>query len=501
MADEDEVASDAEGGSDDENGGDEDVDLEALALIIQGMEDEEVLTQFTAANEQLRELESQAAAELGPVNTEKLQLSTLLIQFMQDSNLDAIELADPEGGDPWYMRLGQTVVTASKPSPKLFSAVISDLTPETFRDKVVELEDDRTERLAKWTAAQREQAIKTLRAQKREWTKVQKDSITAPYSKRPRTSAAKAMAATAVALGGKAVANVKTILKAGLKRSAIVEGEGEGGGGSGGAVAGDGDRPPDPTDEAQIAALMAPPPPWEPERFRTGRGGVKNPTRPQLPLTGQLTRRQLLAEVLYVMIVERSKGRRWKIEIRSTKGRPKVLLEAGQVPVDVLTKCQALRSAREQYASLAAEWRKKKALQGTIMRMCEPRIRAYLEATDPEHKKSKRILPCGDGEAQRTITIVAVEEPKVTKSLNMWDVSTLVDAAVAEVAKAMPTMDMDALFDGAARLIDDRVTSTLLTSILAKTSDMETERTTTVSRVKVIRAGAVPAPGTAVGPV
>jgi hypothetical protein len=572
MADEGYDYDDEEGEEEGDEYGAEDVDidLDALGRILAGMSDEEVLTQFTTANETLRDLEQLANAELAPLNTQKLQLAQVLIEFMLASSLDAIELLPPEarkrktgtgtgttrtgtqtqpdGADQssktkkaastaskrkragagagagtgagaeaespeapeapegtWYLRLGQTVITASKPSAKLFLEVLSGLTPEVFREKVVELEDDREERLAKWNAKQREEAMKKLRAMKREWTKSQKDKLTVPYSmKKPaRTSAARAMADTAALLGGNAASNVDIILKAGRKRSAFVGDVSSGAGAGGGAGSGGGGSGtvPDPTDEAQIAALMEPPPSRATERFRSGKGGTKNPMRPQLPLAGKLTKRQLLAEVLYVLIVEKSKGRRWKVEVRTQKGRPKALLEGDRVPTEVAVQCEALRQAREEFSAVAAAWRRKKAVQNTMMRMCEDRVRRYLEAIDPEEKRSKRILSCGD-KGTRTVTIASVEEPKVSKSLTMWDVSTLVDAAVELAARTLPALHMDSVFDlsaggaaaAAARLIDERVTSTLITSMLQGTKEIEASRTTTVQRVKVIRAGVVAAP-------
>ena len=518
------------------------VDMEALQAMIDAEEDDDVvLTRFAEANEALKTLEAKHSEELAPLNADNLLLTKTLIDFMEASNIDAIGIGtngdgDADGDDaapdtekksrgeegddeasecggggggagpgPWYLRLSYPTCAGEKPCPKLFSSVLADLTPESFMAKVEELEEDRAARREAWEKARRTEVIKQLRKDKREWVKAQSVQVKPLKRLKTRTSAAKAMADTAAALGAGAIGGVDVILKAGQKRSAIVGlGEDDGGGSEIGMPALKlGKEAPDPTNEAQIAALMGPLPVYEAVLYRNGKNGSKFPIRGKLPLVGALTNRQLLAEVLYCMIVERTKGRKAKLTVTACKGRPKVLVEGSLLRGDVRTHCIALREAREAKAAAARRGRRERAMQKAIMTVCEPRVRAYLDTRAHDDFKEKRIME-SEG-VKRTLIIQKVEEPKLRKPINMWDVSTLVEASVEA---ALPASVLDAVFGdgggggggtgGSARVTDmlkGEVTSKLLATMLRKTSDLETERTIKVTRVKINRFAATAVPG------
>ena len=521
----DEYGSDQEFEEDGDGDGEDDgpeVDTVALAAMVEGMDDDSVLTLFASANEALKVLEAKNSEDLAPLSADNLALTKQLIDFMEASEIDAIGIdtassssgpgsglgpsPDPDDGGEdveaaetaeateaaprqgWYLRLSYSVCTAEKPCSKLFSSVIADLTPVTFMAKVAELEEDRAARLESWRKARRAEAVKTLRAKKRAWVKDQAVQVK-PYKRtKTRTSAAKAMADTAEALGDAAASHLDTILKAGQRRSAITEGTGPGTGLGTGPGTGIGLVPvPDPTNEDQIEALVGDPPGYEAVSYRNGKGGSKFPVRGKLPLTGALTRRQLLGEVLYCMIVERSKGRKAKLTVTGAKGRPRALVEGDVVPPEVRTNCVALRGVREAKARVGRRSRRERAMQRAVMAACEPRVRAYLEVLSPEDTKVKRVMDT-DG-VKRTLIFKTVEEPKLRKPINMWDVSTLVEAAVEAV---LAPADLDAVMEDAGRLLNDRVTSALLTAMLKKTTELEAERTVKVTRVKINRTGAVP---------
>jgi hypothetical protein len=542
---------DGDDGDDDDDEGDEDLLMDREAFVAALPDGESVLAVYAQANDELHALRELSSAACKPLREEKDVLRKELLAFLEARGLDAVKV-----NDKFVARVKS--VRQSAINAELLAKVMSDLTLSQFRECLDTIEAARVARVEAWRKTQRAAALKTLRAAKAAAKKAEKAAGRGGRGRggaggrargrgRGRGSAAargavmaRAMADAAAARGEAAAEDIDGVLRAAEEvlqsptpgPVAVPAGVED----AAPTVTVDADAD---TLEADIEKLIAPFPPDETERFRRMRGGVMYPQRVAPPAGRPLTRREVLSEVLYTLVAKRVNQPSFTLAVRAVPPGGKKAYEASQAAVEaeadadaggsgptpspaaavrvpkivdaaalddadkesVMERCLALQATQAQLSRLGADNAHKRVALRATVKACEPRLQAYLKEADPETLKARRAMETAEG--IRTVTVSSVTETKAGKKLTMWDVSVIVDAAVATAAAVFGSkLDLDAPFDptrDVLELLTPPVASCLLTEILNRTANVLEERLQDVSRVKIHRGAVAPPPAQDVG--
>jgi hypothetical protein len=95
-------------------------------------------------------------------------------------------------------------------------------------------------------------------------------------------------------------------------------------------------------------------------------------------------------------------------------------------------------------------------------------------------------------EGRRTITLAKVTETRVTKGMSLWDTSQIVNQSIQRALEVGGVRNPAGPFVEAevSQLLDDRVTSVLLRTMLEGTLKVESGRAKECTRVKLHRTAA-----------
>lgn len=364
--------------------------------------DEEVLTLYCNTCDKLRTLKDEYVRDAVPARDLLLQAKATLIKWMKSNGTDCLKIPEAGAADPdaaWYVRLVTKQSVHELLTPRMLKKALDDLhTPEVFQRFLHDMEREREDRKAKWLAKQEELITKQLKAEKTE---------------RGLGGGVYGGGGAGVGAAAGAEALVKKRRRVGSSADVVVSAE---------------------EVRARLPEHMPIPGP---------RMHGLYPQRPLLPADLPLTRAQVLAQVLYDGIKARHKQPSETLEIKEKPGRARAVLEAAG---PVAARAQLFRTNKQTYtqvfSSLKATARRHKA----VLARCEPRMRPYLSALDPDRREVKRTFACADG--NRCVTITDKVKPVLQKPLSLWETSQLVDESVKAVRAAVPaSFSLDAAFN------------------------------------------------------
>lgn len=394
------------------------------------LSDEQLLTLFIRSNGALKDLKTKYSKEVAPVHGALVALRDSCTQYMLDNGIDAIQM------DDWYARLAYRVVNAAPLDLKLLSSVLSrELTPDGARRKLAQIAEECNARFASWAAKQAKACKKQLRERR-----------------------AEAMVKLSVATTGKVQR---------LKRDRLPKDF------------------PDPDCAAQVQALMPPPP--EPEVRLLG--AAKRPRRPEPPMGRPMSRREALGHLVFELVKERHKVKKPVVTLGDKPGRAARVFEAPKLGAAVVERLASLKATTEAYRGARAQLQAARRPNKAAMAKCEHKLMAYLKTVEPETARTRRTSLAADG-SQRTVTVFVEESTRAPRSLTMWELSTVVDAAVARLCAEGFVPQPDAPFDAAKDLpavLHDRVTAKLLHEVTAAAAEVLASKAKATGRVCVRR--------------
>ncbi len=394
------------------------------------LSDEQLLTLYIRSNGELKDLKHRYSAEVAPIHGTLVALRDSCTQYMVDNGIDAIKM------DDWYARLAYRVVSAAPLDLKLLSTVVGrELTPDAARRKLADINAECAKRHAAWRDKQAKACKKQLRERR-----------------------AEAMVKYSVATTGKVQR---------LKRDRLPSDF------------------PDPDNPDHVQALM----PRPPEPAVKLLGAAKRPRRPEPPIGRPMTRREALGHLVFELVKERHKVKKPVVTLGDKPGRAARVFEAPKLGPAVVERLSSLKTTAEAYRGARAELQRARRPNKAAMDKCEKKLMAYLHAVEPETARARRTSLAADG-SQRTVTVFVEESARAPRSLTMWELSEVVDAAVGRLCDEGVLPDATAPFDAARDLpvvLHDRVTARLLHDLSASAAAVLAAKAKTTSRVCVRR--------------
>lgn len=237
----------------------------------------------------------------------------------------------------------------------------------------------------------------------------------------------------------------------------------------------------------------------------------KYPQRPFPALGRPLTKQEVLAEVLYTIANERHKTHRPVLSVSKSPGRlpPDVVKSAkdvdGELPAVISTLVETTESALNHARTITA----KRERYSAKMKLCEPRLQAYLKTMAPEDRAVKRTLPTSKGD--RTIRVYdsildddeeGDEEDKEdkedneqdegvgSKKLSLWEFSEIINNCVKTVVNTDDVFrpeDIDSLLSDAVIQPILTVVSSQIDAMLQQRRARRTKNSKSSHRIRVRR--------------
>jgi hypothetical protein len=480
------------GGNDDENDNEND-DGDATSttleqqykLYVDALDEEQVVALYIKSTEDMKAIQKQISEKVTPMRLRAATLRSQILEFMDSAGASTVKV------DDWFVSKGNRACATAAIEAGLLDGVVSDLTPEVLTRKAQEIEQARQARRAAFL-----QGGPTAIGLKSK-TKKRNTSSVASASKRSRTSSvgtatdgadggtdtisiASSVPETPLIGGKPAVGSVAKLL---ARRAYFPASGGRPAGAEG--VAGDGGG-----GEGAASGIVFP---EESAVVYHGKWAQRAPP----PLAPEaLTRKQVLAEVLYTMVEERCRGQkttlRWsakpsaavaaaakKPAVAGDDAPPPVLVEA---PPEVAEVCKTWRQVHDAMPKTYAETIGPRAAAKVAKSMCEPRLRAFLASQGPL-RRDVPLAATGDGgsdtDAKRTISLEVEAEGKlqVKTRMSMWDVSKLVDTAAEAVLQKLGVCPDEAFSpeSDAEQLCEDFAKGFLRDTVLELVNERETQ--------------------------
>lgn len=207
-----------------------------------------------------------------------------------------------------------------------------------------------------------------------------------------------------------------------------------------------------------VTATLVPPPPPAP-----------NPTRPKRPvpiIKGPLTRRQMLAEVVYATVRDRHKPQVPTLRVQTKPGRSAHVVRAERLGTAVLDAAHDLIECRARVAEASKT-------RASVQKRCRALLAASKERLMTQLTKNghrvKRELAMGG--TRRTVSLSVDEKATCKARPTLWDVSQSVDAAVATLTR--PELDLPYDPSDAAWLLDHSILAPLHSDVVRRMQNVQ----------------------------